>query len=126
MIPFLPSCVGSRRAPHAHTRVKMRVRHDIDARRGVEAEPKTYRKHSTMNKLERLTGMTKDERRHVINDLVNGVQGRVNFGPIEAWKCDEVVYIQGPVGEINGIMTDDPEWLRDLLENKAERYEGLQ
>lgn len=72
-----------------------------------------------MNFLERLTGMTKDERRHIVTELLNDVQGRIMFGSIEAWKSDGHVYMQKPTGEVNAVRTDDPDWLLSILEDKA-------
>lgn len=85
---------------------------------------KTKGKHETMNFMERLTGMTKDERRHVVTELLNDVQGRIMFGSIEAWKSDGHVYMQKPTGEVNAVKTDDANWLLQLLEDKARHHAG--
>lgn len=72
-----------------------------------------------MNFMERQTGMTQDERRHVVSELLNNVQERIMFGSIEAWKVGQHVYMQKPDGSVSAVMTNDPDWLLNLLENKA-------
>lgn len=84
-----------------------------------DCRAKTQGKHETMDFMERLTGMTTDERRHLVTSLLNDAQGRIMFGPIEAWKANDHIYTQKPNGEVNAFKTDDPEWLLQVFEDKA-------